>query len=117
MKTKLSPLKLLERTDKWYLGGGNRLLWAPEFPLYLDKPGFWDHAQYYNYPFQPIFTWAILDDEGNELVPRFKARRWNPAALVQEFTCGRLDIEETKCVLGLCCRWPLPLLRLQPCCG
>lgn len=97
--TRLSPLNLLRRSDKWYLGGGNRLLWAPEFPLHLDKPGFWDNAQYYNYSFQPLFTWTILDEEGNELVPQFKARRWDPAALVQEFKCGQLHIEETKCVL------------------
>jgi len=100
-KNNFSPLKLLSRADKWYLGGGNRLLWAPEFPAHLDKPGFWDHARYYNYVFQPLFTWTILDQEANELVPRFKARHWNPAALVQEFKCEGLDIEETKCVLPI----------------
>ena len=99
MKTKLSPLKLLERTDKWYLGGGNRLLWAPEFPQHLEKPGFWDHAHYYNYPFQPLFTWTILDHEGKELTPQFKSRIWNPAGLTQEFRCGQLSVEETKSVL------------------
>ena len=99
MKSRISPLKLLERTDKWYLGGGNRLLWAPEFPVHLDKPGFWDHASYYNYSFEPLFTWAILDQDGRELLPRFKSRRWNPAVLVQQFVCENLEIEERKCVL------------------
>lgn len=99
MKAKIFPLKLLERADKWYLGGGNRLLWAPEFPLHLDMPGFWDHASYYNYSFEPLFTWAILDQDGRELLPRFKSRRWNPAELVQQFVCEHLEIEETKCVL------------------
>lgn len=65
-------LKSLSRTDKWYLGGGNRLLWAPPFPIYLDRPGFWDKAHYYNYELQPLFTWILLDDKGNAVPIKFK---------------------------------------------
>ena len=81
-------LELLKRTDKWYLGGGNRLLWAPEFPLFLDYPGFWDNAMYYNFPFQPLFTWTILSDSGEEIKLKFIRRIWTPAEIVQEYKCS-----------------------------
>jgi hypothetical protein len=60
---KLNILKYLERNDKWYLGGGNRLIWTPPFPAWLDYPGFWDKALYYIYEIEPVFTWTILDEE------------------------------------------------------
>jgi len=96
-------LRALSRTDKWYLGGGNRLLWAPEFPLFLDRPGFWDRAHYYNVPLEPLFTWTLLDEQGNELPLRSAGRRWNPAVLVQEFATlqagSGISVEETKSLL------------------
>lgn len=79
------PLKFLARPDKWYLGGGNRLLWAPPFPLFLDFPGLWDEAQYFNYSFQPLFTWTLLDEDGYELALRFRRRRWSPAVMTQRY--------------------------------
>ena len=72
-------LHLLSREDKWYLGGGNRLLWAPPFPLHLDTPGFWDEAHYYNYELKPLFTWSVLDADGREIRLRFLRRRWDPS--------------------------------------
>jgi hypothetical protein len=96
-------LELLAREDKWYLGGGNRLLWAPEFPAFLNEPGFWDKAVYYNYAFQPLFTWTLLNDQGQDFVPTFQKRTWTPAELRQEFQCKRgndtLSVVESKCML------------------
>lgn len=40
------PIALLERTDKWYLGNGGMLLYAPPFPQHLDTPGFWDECHF-----------------------------------------------------------------------
>ncbi len=98
-KTK-SPLSILSRTDKWYLGGGNRLIWTPEFPAFLDQPGFWDHGHYYNYVLGPIFTWTLLDSEGREIVTQFRKRRWTPASLSQEFaTEAHLRVTEEKSIL------------------
>ena len=103
---KLDVLQHLERTDKWYLGGGNRLLWAPAFPLYLDVPGFWDEAHYYNYEIKPLFTWAILDDEGRECPLSFRGRVWNPASLRQDYQLTvkgesrNIQVVETKSVLS-----------------
>ncbi|MCC7478070.1 hypothetical protein IT575_06375 [bacterium] len=42
----LDPLALLRRPDKWYLGNGGMLLYAPPFPTELDTPGFWDACHY-----------------------------------------------------------------------
>jgi len=105
MKT-TDVLRFLERNDKWYLGGGNRLLWAPTFPLYLDSPGFWDEAHYYNYEVKPLFTWTILDDNGSECKLRLKGRVWNPACLTQLYDLSsddnslKIQVEETKSLLS-----------------
>jgi len=95
-------LKLLSRTDKWYLGGGGRLLWAPQFPRFLDQPGFWDTAHYYNFGMQPLFTWTLLDDHGRQIRLQSKGRTWTPAELKQRFASRvnkDISIEETKVVL------------------
>jgi hypothetical protein len=102
----IDVLRYLGRDDKWYLGGGNRLLWAPPFPVYLDVPGFWDEAHYYNFEIKPMFTWAILDDDGNELDLDFKSRFWNPASLIQEYSASfrgkgpNVKVNETKSLLS-----------------
>ena len=49
-------LEYLARDDKWYLGGGKALVWAPEFPKFLDRPGFWDQAYYLDHAICPVFT-------------------------------------------------------------
>ncbi len=108
--TRRSILSLLARTDKWYLGGGNRLLWAPLFPLWLERPGFWDSAHYYNLEHGPVFTWTLLDEEGRELPLRQVRRSWDPAKLTAEFRVdggspsekrrnAGLRIVEEKCLL------------------
>ncbi|MEA4884153.1 MAG: trehalase family glycosidase [Clostridia bacterium] len=103
----MDVLKDLERTDKWYLGGGSELIWAPPFPLYLDKPGFWDKASLYNCSIEPVFTYAFLDEESREIGLHATSRRWNPAVLTQLFTADGLDVVEEKAVLEngvLACR-------------
>jgi hypothetical protein len=100
---RIDAIKFLSRSDKYYVGGGNRLVFAPPFPLFLERPGFWDAAHYYNYELQPLFTWTLLDDNGREIPLEFNARRWTPACLTQQFTgrLGRLALiaEEEKALL------------------
>ncbi|MBA4313337.1 MAG: hypothetical protein C0417_11990 [Chlorobiaceae bacterium] len=103
---KLNLLKYLERKDKWYLGGGNRLIWAPPFPVWLDYPGFWDKAHYYNYEIEPVFTWTILDEDGIEIPLRGVERKWDPSKLKTRFEVRAkslehraLSFEEIKCCL------------------
>ncbi len=79
------PLISLRRTDKWYLAGGNRLLYAPLFPAYRDIPGFWDEAHYYNYAFKPLYSWAILSEEGSEVPLLLSSSVWRPDVLTHTF--------------------------------
>jgi hypothetical protein len=97
----IAPLALLARTDKWYLGGGNRLVWTPLFPVWLGAPGFWDPAHYYNLEHGPVFTWTLLDEEGAEIALLPASRRWDPAKLTSKFAAAdrTLRVTERKCLL------------------
>lgn len=81
----MNPITLLRRTDAWHIGGGNRLIWAPEFPVHLDAPGFWDRAHYYNLIFEPVFTWTLLDENGKEIRLQQTHREWSPASVKQTY--------------------------------
>jgi hypothetical protein len=84
---------LLERTDKYYLGSGTGLLFAPRYPCWLEWPGFWDEVDVYNYQLAPLFTVAFLTlvsgRAGPSLSLRQSERRWSPAELVSHYDLGR----------------------------
>ncbi len=92
-------LEFLERNDKWYLGGGGATLWAPGFPLFLDKPGYWDAGYFVNFKLRPFFTATFLDEHLQEIELRLEERNWNPSRLRQEYTAGDLSVVEERCVL------------------
>ncbi len=104
-------LSLLSRQDKHFLGGGNRVVWTPPFPVYLDRPGFWDKASYFNFDFEPVFFVTILDERGRELRPKLRKRQWNPARLQQTYHLpNKLRLSEEKAVLpedSLVSRWTI----------
>ena len=81
----MDPIELLARDDKWYLGCGDGILWAPPTPCWLDAPGFWDPGLVYEHEIAPLFTIAALDADGRELPLRARARRWTPAELTLEY--------------------------------
>lgn len=81
----IDPIELLARDDKWFLGCGDGIIFAPPFPAWLDAPGFWDGGQVYQYAFEPLFTVAALDHEGLEIPMRAVSRRWTPAELTVEY--------------------------------
>jgi hypothetical protein len=89
----VDPLSLLERTDKYYLGSGTGLLFAPRFPCWLEWPGFWDEVDVYNYQLAPLFTVAFLElasgKAGPSLPLRQRERLWSPAELVCQYDLGR----------------------------
>ena len=96
--------KLLERRDKWYLGGGDALIWAPPFPVWLTRPGFWDEAHYYNQPFGPVFAVSLIDEEVRAFPLRSRSHLWRPSSLRADYVLvGRaargLRVHERKCVL------------------
>ncbi|HSG81557.1 MAG TPA: trehalase family glycosidase [Gemmatimonadota bacterium] len=98
------PLQLLQRTDKFYLGSGQGIIWAPRFPRWLEAPGFWDEAHVYHYELAPIFTVTLLgergDPPGRPLVSRQTDRRWTPAELVVTYALDdTLSAEEHRSVL------------------
>ena len=86
-----SRVGALGRPDKWYLGGLDGVVWAPPFPRWLGRPGFWDPAHLLNQSVGPCFAVALLDEEEREIplsagVPGDpdEARlqpRWHPGAL------------------------------------
>ncbi len=80
-------LRLLARPDKWYLGSGDGVLWAPPFPRWLEAPGFWDETQLYQYAIQPGFAVSFLI-EGSPLVPDCRRRHWDPAELTLDYELG-----------------------------
>ncbi|HXF03767.1 MAG TPA: hypothetical protein VNJ87_00110, partial [Candidatus Macondimonas sp.] len=90
------PLTLLLRPDKWYVSGGRALIYAPPFPLYDERPGFWDSAHYLHFPFEPVFTFALLDERRREIPLRFETRSWRPDRVIQTYTAPGLRLEETK---------------------
>jgi len=85
----MDPLSLLEREDKHYLGCGDAIIFAPRFPRWLERPGFWDAIDVYQYQLAPLFTITFLDVSdgrpGRELKMRQVRRRWTPAELVADY--------------------------------
>ncbi len=83
----IDPLRRLARPDKWYLGAGDGLPWAPPFPAWLDAPGFWDEAHLFQYAVGPLFTVSFVH-EGAVLTSRPARRAWTPASLALEHRVG-----------------------------
>lgn len=92
-------LRLLARPDKWYLGAGDGLIWAPPFPRWLETPGFWDEAHLFQYAIAPGFTVSFMLD-GEALAARCLRRHWTPAALTLDYALGPLRAHETRCTPG-----------------
>ncbi len=99
MTTRLDPLEYLERWDKWYLGGGRALIYAPPFPRHLQTLGFWDEAHFADVKLERLYTILLLDEEGRPLRLARESRRWTPDALTQTYVAGDgLRIREDKVV-------------------
>ncbi|MDE2881897.1 MAG: hypothetical protein OXP70_08605, partial [Acidobacteriota bacterium] len=110
----MSRIEALARPDKWYLGGLDGVLWAPPFPRWLHRPGFWDAAHLLQYEAGPCFSVALLDGTGAEipLSAGPAGLRWRPGALVAEWrTADGAPAVETRQVLPggiLESAWALP---------
>ena len=89
-------LGCLARNDKWYLGGGRMVIWAPEFPLWLDRPGFWDHACYLDYKVAPLFTMSVIDEHGHEVALPSRERFWQPDHSSQLYRSRPHDLTVTE---------------------
>ncbi len=89
----------LRRDDKWFLGGGRKAIWAPEWPLWLDRPGFWDPACFYDVAVGPVFTVTFLKPDGCELELEFINRTWAPSHLTQAYYGDGLEVTERRALL------------------
>jgi hypothetical protein len=85
----VSSLELLRRTDKWYLGSGDGLVWAPPFPAWHDTPGFWDEAHLLQYAIAPIFSICLLPCGKQPEILRSRGTSWTPEELVLKYEIGR----------------------------
>jgi hypothetical protein len=90
MATELDPLEYLERSDKWYLGGGKGAVYAPAFPRFLSSVGFWDEAYFADVRLDRLYTVLILDEDGRPIRLTQDGTRWTPDALTQTHrsSCG-----------------------------
>ncbi|MCD4818534.1 MAG: hypothetical protein K8S23_07560 [Candidatus Cloacimonetes bacterium] len=96
----MNILKLLERDDKWYIGGGDSLIFTPLFPQWLHIPGLWDEAHFYNIPIKPLFTISFLSKNGKKLKPKLIDTKWNPSKLTRKFALtNELTLTETDVLL------------------
>ena len=88
----MDPLTLLARTDKYYLGCGEGIIFAPRFPRWLQHPGFWDEIDIYQYQMAPVFTITFLElaggAPGRQLEIHQVERRWTPAEWIAEYELG-----------------------------
>src|SRR5579871_1431011 len=113
MQTRLDPFSLLERSDKWYLGGGKAAMFAPAFPRFLDTPGFWDEAYFADIRLERLFCLLLLDENARPLTLRRAVRRWTPDRLTQIYTVegvATLRVQEERIVTPndtLACRLTL----------
>ncbi len=96
----MNILKLLERDDKWYLGGGDSLVFTPLFLQWLHIPGLWDEAHFYNIPIKPLYTISFLSKDGKELKPRLIDTKWDSSKLIRRFSLTNdLILTETDILL------------------
>lgn len=90
----------LKRNDKIALSGGKKVLWAPEFPRYAHRLGFWDYAFYLNHPIAPLFTVTILDEQLNEIPLNRIEREWLPSHLTHHYKpFDEIEVKEEKTLL------------------
>jgi hypothetical protein len=96
----VDPLQLLERTDKWFLGGGTGAIYAPPFPRFLLAPGFWDECHYADIRLGRLFTCILLDAQHRPIRLVSEVQSWRPDRLVILHQGASLTIRETRCVVG-----------------
>ncbi|WP_420439052.1 MGH1-like glycoside hydrolase domain-containing protein [Candidatus Palauibacter sp.] len=100
----------LAREDKWFLGGLDGVVWAPPFPRWLHRPGFWDPAHLLQQEIGPGFSVALVRPDGAEIPLRratrgpggseLTPRRWRPGRLVATWRDARgVILEERRQVL------------------
>ncbi len=97
--TASDALERLRRPDRFTIGSGDGLLFAPWHPLWLDRPGFWDGVQWLMHELRPAFTWTLIDDTGRALPLRLVQRSATPADVIAEWRAGPVTVHERRALL------------------
>ena len=100
MTTESDPLAALARADKHYLAAGDGTLFAPPYPVWLDRPGFWDGGHVFLYALRPLFTVALVRPDGRALALRPCRREWTPAELTVAWEGDGWMLTEHRVVLA-----------------
>lgn len=94
----VDPLSLLERKDKWFLGGGKGAIYAPPFPRWLESPGFWDESYFADIRLTRLFTVLFCDFGGRPIRFRGEMDSWRPDRMIVEHRSASHFIRETRVV-------------------
>ena len=92
----------LARPDKWFLGGLDGVVWAPPFPRWLHKPGFWDPVHLLHYELGPCFSVALLNADGREVALELEIRtsghasRWRPGRVTARWQAHSGSLRATE---------------------
>ena len=100
----------LKLPNEWQLGAGRRIVWAPEAPTMLDRPGFRDPGSYLGYPIDPVFAITLLDRDAQVIPLHANERNWTPARLELKYRLPQALITERRTVLSLdtfVCQWTM----------
>ena len=100
MSGTIHELDLLRRADKYYLGGGDGVAFAPPHPLWIDQPGFWDGVHVYMWALRPAFTVSIVDEAGRAVPLQLIRREWTPAEVTAHYEADGLSLRERRSVLA-----------------
>lgn len=92
----VDPLSLLERKDKWFLGGGKGAIYAPPFPRWLESPGFWDESYFADIRLTRLFTVLFCDFGGRPIRFRGEMVSWRPDRMIVEHRSAVHFIQETR---------------------
>ena len=95
---KVDPLSLLERNDKWFLGGGRGAIYAPPFPKSLHATGFWDECFLADIRMTRLFTVLFTDLADRPIRIRTEVQSWRPDRLILEHRSADRTIRETRLV-------------------
>jgi len=86
------------RRDKWFVGGGRSVVYAPPFPLWDRVPGFWDGVHIADQHVPTLFCVIILDDAWQPIDWRWVGRRWTPEALEQHWVASGWRLRERRVI-------------------
>jgi len=84
----INPIEILKRCDKWYLGNGGMLIYAPPFPVHLDVPGFWDECHWGDISISRLLCLSFALESNNSLVelkPVLTNWRWFPDRIEADY--------------------------------